>query len=160
VNASRARTSLQLVSALLLAAVLMIGGAWGQDQRVVGVPTSKNVRFAVYDVFVDPGAEGLAAYQVEIKDAANAARIVGIEGGEGVYKQAPYYDPAAMQHEHVIIGALSTSAAAELPKGLTRVARMHVMIEGGEPKWESVLMTAGAEGGRKIEGSMKVRAAE
>lgn len=150
----------QFVIGLALVGVLAMGGAWGQDQKAVGVPAGKDVKFAAYDVFVDPGAEGLAAYQVEIKDAAGVVKIVGIEGGEGVYKQAPYYDPAAMQHEHVIIGALSTSAAAELPKGLTRVARVHVMIEGGEPKWESVLMTAGAEGGRKIEGAMKVRAAE
>jgi len=60
----------------------------------------------------------------------------------------------------VIIWALSTSAAAELPKGLTRVARVHVMIEGGEPKWDAVLMTAGAEGGRKIEGALKLKVAE
>jgi hypothetical protein len=150
----------RFLGAVALVLAMALVGAWGQDSahsapRVVGVPAAPT--FAAVDVLVDAGAEGLAAYQVEIKDAAGVAKIVGIEGGEGVYKPAPYYDPAAMQHEHVIIGALSTDAAADLPKGLTRVARVHVMLEG-EPRWEAALMTAGTEGGRKIEGSVRVEA--
>jgi hypothetical protein len=34
------------------------------------------------------------------------------------------------------------------------------MVEGGEPKWQAVLMTAGASGGKKIEGVVKVKGAE
>jgi hypothetical protein len=151
----------RLALGVVAAAVFAMAGAWtqgGAQVNAVGVP--KSPRFMALDVVVDAGAEGLAAYQVEIKDAAGFAKIVGIEGGEGLYKSAPYYDPAAMQKEHVIIGALSTSAADGLPRGATRVARVHVMVEGGEPKWEAVLMTAGATGGKKIEGVVRVRGAE
>lgn len=146
---------LRMILGVALVAAAAMAGAWGQGPHAVGVPTGPT--FAALDVFIDPGAEGLAAYQVEIKDAAGVAKIVGIEGGEGVYKAAPYYDPAAMEHERVIIGALSTSA--DLPKGLVRVARVHVMLEG-EAKWEAKLMTAGAPGGRKLDGVVKVKNAE
>ena len=153
----------RLALGLVVLAAFAMAGAWGQGgqgQGVNRVGVPKSPRFVALDVVVDAGAEPLAAYQVEIKDAAGFAKIVGIEGGEGEHKAAPYYDPAAMQHEHVIIGGLSTSAADGLPRGATRVARVHVMIEGGEPKWEAVLMTAGAAGGRKVEGVVRVKAAE
>ncbi len=131
----------------------------GEATRMVGVPAGA-ARFAAFDVMVDAGVEGLAAYQVELKDAAGVAKIVGIEGGEGLYNAAPYYDPAAMQKEHVIIGALSTSAADGLPRGATRVARVHVMVEGGEPRWAAVVMTAGAVGGKKIDATVTVKASD
>jgi hypothetical protein len=110
------------------------------------------VVFGAFDVFVDTGSEPLAAYQVELKDVLGRARIVGIEGGAPQpFRDPPHYDPRAMRNDHVILGAFST--AADLPRGKVRVARLHIMSEGGPPDFRLVLTTAGAPGGRKLNAS-------
>src|SRR5262245_61272542 len=54
-------------------------------------------RFSTVDVYLEAGDRKLAAWQVEIS-TANAAAIVGIEGGEpAAYREPPAYDPAALQ---------------------------------------------------------------
>jgi hypothetical protein len=92
--------------------------------------------FGWVDVVVDSGNVPLAAYQVEVSPAPGAnvdgagvrVSIVGVEGGShAAFAAAPYYDPAAIQGQRVIIGAFSL--AAELPAGATRVARVHYMAE-------------------------------
>src|SRR5690348_6437374 len=92
--------------ALLLAAM---PGGQGPDRRLTQTFPEHRVEaitFAAIDVFVDPGQTPLGAYQLEIKAVApaNAAlepdvKLIGVEGGDGVYKAAPYYDPAAL-HEN------------------------------------------------------------
>ena len=84
------------------------------------------VRFRVVDIFVDSKTAPLAAYQVEFSAANGNAKIVGIEGGDSVFSDAPFYDPKAMQHERVIIAAFSTESAEKLPTGKTRVATIHL----------------------------------
>ena len=95
--------------------------------------------FSFVDVFIDSGTTPLAAYQVELvghiagDDGQNpaAVTIVGVEGGAAApFRDAPYYDPSAMQGERVIIGALSTLPADQLPRGKVRVARVHMMTTG------------------------------
>lgn len=120
-------------------------------------------RFERWDVFVDSGAQPLAAYQVEVKAAgASAGRvtIAGIEGGEGgdtagAFNSAPYYDPLAMQGDVVVIGALAQGAATT---GRVRVASVHVMVDGGTPPTElsARAMTAGAPDGHKIDADVCV----
>ena len=83
------------------------------------------------DVFVDSGPAALAAYQLDVAITNAPAKIVGIEGGEHpAFRQPPYYDPEAMQRERVIIAAYNTAPGADLPKGRTRVASLHLRVDG------------------------------
>jgi len=114
------------------------------------LPTN-NIRFRAVDVFVDSTNKPLAAYQLEFT-ASTGAKIVGIEGGEhAAFKEAPFYDTKAMQHERVIIGAFSTAAADKLPTGKTRVATIHLQTTGDEPlRFEVQVKTVATVEGRKI----------
>ena len=85
-------------------------------------------RFQAVDLYVDSGKASLAAYQLEFSVKSSNATVVGIEGGEhAAFKEAPYYDPKAIQKERVIIGAFNTSN--DLPRGKTRVATIHLRID-------------------------------
>jgi hypothetical protein len=148
------RALLAMLGLLCLAVGAAISPA--PQVRLTAQPEARQVVFGAFEVFVDSGDEPLAAYQVEIKDMLGRARIVGIEGGVEPYTLAPHYDPRAMQREHVIIGAFSTSD--KLPRGRVRVARLHIMSEGGEPEFQVVLTTAGAPGGRKINANVTLEA--
>ena len=109
-------------------------------------------RFGAVDIYVDSGSTPLAAYQLEFAATNGAAKIVGIEGGEhAAFRQPPFYDPKAIQHERVIIASFSTAAAADLPIGKTRVATIHYQTTGNQPpRFELKLQTAGDADGRKI----------
>lgn len=90
-------------------------------------------RFEAVDLYVDAGARPLAAWQVHLSAQAPGGdvKIVGIEGGASkAYANPPYYDPAAMTQNRVILAGLSVAPAAELPTGRTRIARVHVQIAG------------------------------
>lgn len=110
------------------------------------------VRFGMVDVFVDSKEQPLAAYQLEVAVERGHARVVGIEGGEpGAFNQPPFYDPKAIQHDHVILAAFNASAQSALPKGRTRVASIHMEITGSEsPEFVVKLTTAGNANGKKI----------
>ena len=113
---------------------------------------TKTPRFQAFDVFVDSGSQPLAAYQIEITAPKETVKIAGIEGGEAqAFREPPYYDPKAMQHERVILAAFSTSAADKLPKGRTRVATIHMQIAGEQPpRFVVKLQTAATVNGKKI----------
>lgn len=129
---------------LLLALATLTAGRLPQDATAV--------RFAAVDVFVDSGSEPLAAWQVDLRAIAGDVRIAGIEGGDApAFAEAPFYDPRAMQHEHVILAAFSTRPGAELPAGRTRVARVHVQVTGAiAPHYELRLTTAAGADGREL----------
>ena len=113
-----------------------------------------SITFATVEVFIDAGDEALAAYQLMFNaDDAGSVRIVGIEGGaHPVFAEPPYYDPAAMQSERVVIAAFSTADAEGLPRGATRVATIHVQYTGGTaPVFETALDVAATVGGREID---------
>jgi hypothetical protein len=131
--------------ALLLAVVIPACGVFAQES-----PT-KPVRFLAVDVFVDSTNKPLAAYQLEFA-ASGGAKIVGIEGGKhAAFKEAPFYDVKAMQHERVIIGAFSTAKADKLPVGKTRVATIHIQATGDQPlRFDVKVKTAATVEGRKI----------
>lgn len=115
---------------VILATMLLIAGVIFAQQPVMQSSSSPSVspRFEAVDVFVDPLGKPLAAYQVEFV-AGPTVTLVGIEGGEHLaYKNPPYYDPAALAGNRVILAALST--AEELPAHRARVARLHVRVTG------------------------------
>ncbi len=126
-------------------------GLQGPDRQ----PPESGPSFEAIDVVVDAGAEPLGAYQVEIR--ASGAKLVGVEGGDGVYAAAPYYDPAALHEggagERIVLAAFST--AEQLPSGRVRVARLHVQADG-EAKYRVNVMAAGAADGRRIKAAASV----
>ena len=108
------------------------------------IPTfQSNVRFAPLHIYLDSGNKPLAAYQFELKAAAGQIKIVGVEGGQHkAFEEAPYYDPAALANNRIIIAAFNTGS--ELPKGRTRIATIHLQIIGdAEPDYELKLTVAG-----------------
>jgi hypothetical protein len=111
---------------------------------------TQSVRFAWVDIYVDSGDVPLAAYQFELAAETGSFQIVGVEGGEHpAFAAPPYYDPAALAHDHVIIAAFSTDD--DLPAGRTRVARIHVQIAGGEtPDYVVKLIVAATADGTEI----------
>lgn len=138
-------TSRVLFCVALLSLAMLVLSAFGQ------APASAT-RFQAMDVFVDSGAQPLAAYQIEITAPKGLVKIAGIEGGEdAAFREPPFYDPKAIQHERVILAAFSTSAADKLPKGRTRVATIHVQLAGEErPQFTVKLHTAATVDGKKI----------
>lgn len=112
------------------------------------------VRFAAVDLFIDSGGAPLAAWQVEFKATRGRVRIVGIENGEHPAFSAapPYYDPDAMMNDRVILAQYSLARAVNLPTGRTRIATVHIQIEGdGEPHFEFTIHAAGDVAGRRID---------
>jgi hypothetical protein len=141
---------------IALALLLSLAGFAKIDQPVDperDAPDVSNVRFEILEVYVDSGVAPLAAYQLEIRAVRGQVRIVGIEGGEHpAFREAPYYDPAAMQAERVIIADFSTSPAASLPTGRTRIATIHLHITGdAEPLFDATLDTAATLDGEPID---------
>jgi hypothetical protein len=127
-------------AALLFLVLLLAFGAPAQNA------TNNSIHFQAVDIFVDANDIPLAAYQLEFKATNGNVKIVGIEGGEHpAFKEAPYYDPKAMQQERVIIAAFSTDA--NLPNGKTRVATIHLQIIGDQSPGYSVKLAVAADAG-------------
>jgi len=126
---------------------------------MVSVPTARTesqkpsepIRFVPLHIYIDSGQAPLAAYQFELKTLAGHVEIVGVEGGEHpAFTHAPYYDPAALMNNRIIIASYSTDA--QLPTGLTRIATLHLQITGNiEPDYELELTVAADPGGRRIQ---------
>ena len=127
--------------------ILLVGAAVGQG---------KGVRFAAVNVYLDSGEESLAAYQLELAAEVGDVKIVGIEGGEhAAFKAPPYYDPSAISRDKVILAAFSTEK--QLPKGSTRIARIHVQITGdAPPQYALKLNVAASTEGKKISATVSV----
>lgn len=113
---------------------------------------SASPRFMAVDVVMDSGAEFLAAYQVTFMVTNLQAKIVGIEGGDPLpFREPPYYDPKAIQHERVILAAFSTAPANQLSRGRTRVATIHLQVAGaGEPACTLTVQAAADATGRPV----------
>jgi hypothetical protein len=126
---------------MLLGAVLLGAAPMSEEAAV---------RFATVDVMIDTKGKPLAAYQVEFVADGSRVKLVGIEGGDhAAFKTPPYYDPAALSKNRVIVAAFNT--VADLPKSSFRAARLHVQITGNEkPKWEAKLIVAAAADGSAI----------
>ncbi len=95
-------------------------------------PRASAAHFASVDVWLDSGATGLAAWQLELRDPSGRTRVVGVEGGDhAAYAEPAHYDPKALMGERIVLAAFSTSD--DLPHGRTRVARVHLRVEGEAP---------------------------
>ncbi len=115
------------------------------------IPTVQpKVRFAPLHIYLDSGNQPLAAFQFELKAAAGQIKIVGVEGGQHkAFKEAPYYDPAALANDRIIIAAFNTGR--ELPKGRTRIVTIHLQIIGdAEPDYELKLTVAADADAKEI----------
>ena len=130
-------------------------------------PIAAAVRFASVDLIIDTADQPLAVYQLEFtartrgEDAAAVTKnvaIVGIEGGAHVaFNRPPYYDPAAIQGERVILAAFSTAEVASLPRGKVRVATIHLQITGdAEPEYHVKTSVTATFGGQKIDAAATV----
>jgi hypothetical protein len=109
-----------------------------------------SVRFAPLHIYLDSGNRPLAAFQFKLKATAGQIKIVGVEGGQHeAFKEAPYYDPAALANDRIIIAAFNTGQ--DLPKGRTRIATIHLQIIGAaEPEYELMLTVAADADGEEI----------
>ena len=144
--------------ALVTAVLAVVAFAQAPPEAPPEHQVARQVRFAAVDLFVDAADRPLAAYQLEFEAAAGRVKIVGVEGGQhAAFKQAPYYDPQAMQRERVILAAFSTAAAAELPIGRTRVATIHVQISGDvEPRYAVKLVTSATAEGAEAKATISI----
>jgi hypothetical protein len=107
-------------------------------------------QFSTVDLFVDSAKQQLAAWQMEFKATTGQVEIVGIERGDIVeFHDPPYYDPAALKSNRIIVGAFNLSD--QLPVGKTRVARLHLHISGNQkPIYALNLVVAGDKEGKPI----------
>ena len=107
-------------------------------------------QFGTVDLFVDSAKAQLAAWQMEFKATAGQVEIVGIERGDNAeFHDPPYYDPAALKSNRIIVG--SFNIANDLPAGKTRVARLHLHISGAQkPVYAVNLVVAGDKDGKPI----------
>ncbi|HVT83267.1 MAG TPA: hypothetical protein VHM90_21690, partial [Phycisphaerae bacterium] len=75
--------------------------------------------------------------------------------------EAPFYDPAAMMGNRVVVAAFSTEEG--LPKGVTRVARLHMMLNGGAvagdglPEMASKLVVATDGQGKAVNAKLTLK---
>lgn len=138
------------VGLLSIALLGVLAAARPQDD---GPAASAPVWFEAVDVYVDSGDLPLAAYQFELSAAAGQFTIIGVEGGgHAAFADPPYYDPAALSRDRIILAAFSTDA--DLPTGWTHVARVHVMVTGpAVPDCELNLMVAATVDGTPIPAS-------
>ena len=135
------------------------GASGGIEGHATSQPTETRpaVRFEAIDVYIDSAAQPLAAYQFELLADAASVKIVGVEGGEhAAFREPPYYDPAALSHNRIIIAAFNTGR--DLPKGKTRIARLHVQVTGPEQQYKTKLDVAATVEGKEIPATASVGA--
>lgn len=125
---------------------------------LIGAEKPEQTRFEAVYVYVDSGADELAAYQLLVRATKGDVKIVGIEGGEHeAFRLPPFYDAKAIQQERVILAAFSLKPGDDLPKGKVRVATIHIQVTGDtEPKFETKLQAAVNHAGKKISPSVLI----
>jgi hypothetical protein len=138
------------ITAIILMSMSIIVPVLAQQSEQDITTVQPRVRFAPLHIFLDSGNKSLAAYQFELKATAGQIKIVGVEGGQhAAFKEAPYYDPAALANDRIIIAAFNTGR--ELPKGRTRIATIHLQIIGeAEPDYELKLVVAADADAKEI----------
>jgi len=138
---------------LICVAITLLAPAVGRADRVI----DKKVRFAPLHVYLDSGDKALAAYQFELKARPGSIKIVGVEGGEHpAFKEAPYYDPAALMNDQIIIAAFNTGS--DLPQGRTRIATIHLQITGEtDPDYQLELIVAGDAEGQDLPAELTLK---
>ncbi len=139
------------ITAIILMSISIIVPVLAQQSEQDITTVQPKVRFVPLHIFLDSGSQPLAAFQFELKAAAGQIKIVGVEGGQhAAFKEAPYYDKAALyKSNRIIIAAFNTGR--ELPKGRTRIATIHLQIIGdAEPDYELKLTVAADANAKEI----------
>ena len=138
------------ITAIILMSISIIVPVLAQQSEQDITTVQPSVRFAPLHIYLDSGSRPLAAFQFELKAAAGQIKIVGVEGGQHkAFKEAPYYDPAALANDRIIIAAFNTGR--ELPQGRTRIATIHLQIIGdAEPDYELKLTVAADADAKEI----------
>jgi hypothetical protein len=139
------------ITAIILMSISIIVPVLAQQSEQEITTVQPSVRFAPLHIYLDSGSRPLAAFQFELKAAAGQIKIVGVEGGQhAAFKEAPYYDKAALyKSNRIIIAAFNTGR--ELPKGRTRIATIHLQIIGdAEPDYELKLTIAADADAKEI----------
>ena len=143
---------------LILALALLVAAAAPTEHAeppaaAPAAAATQSVRFATVDIRIDPKNAGLAAYQLEIVGDPQRVKLAGVEGGEhAAFRDPPYYDPAALSHNRIILAAFNTGS--DLPEQPFRVARLHVQITGdAEPEFEVKLVVASTSNGGAVPGA-------
>ena len=145
---------MKMLQVIVLVWLFLAPNAWGQEAKLDQPAPQAPVRFEAVDVYVDSRDQPLAAYQFELAAETGEIKIVGIEGGEHpAFREPPYYDPAALTKDRIIIAAFNTGQ--DLPRGRTRVARVHLQIVGEtEPEYVIKLEVAASPEGKKVPASV------
>ena len=140
----------KLFTIILAALIIIVPVLADESDQKKNADSQQTTRFAPLHIYIDSGGEQLAAYQFEITITTGQAKIVGVEGGQPpAFKQPPYYDPAALSRDRIIIAAFNTGK--DLPKGHLRVATVHWQIIGDtEPEYKVDLIVAGSAEGKEI----------
>ena len=140
------------VGASVVCGLMFLAAGLSTDREVE--PTA--MTFEAVEVYIDSGTRALAAFQFELLDRSAQAKIVGVEGGDHpVFREPPYYDPAALQNRRIVIAAFDTGS--ELPVGKTRVATLHMVVPADRvPDYAATLTVAGTTGGADITKTCKI----
>jgi hypothetical protein len=141
---------------LCIVAPLLAGIPAGESRE----SSEERVRFAPVHVYLDSHDKPLAAYQFELKARTGQIKIVSVEGGEHpAFQEAPYYDPAALMNDRIIIAAFNTGR--DLPTGRTRIATIHLQILGAaEPEYELKRMAVADDNGQEIPAELNLQVGE
>jgi len=152
-NRRSARTDARLALGLAaLASILVLHAVLEADTSGAAAHPST---FEAVEIYLDTADRPLAAFQLELTDAAGSARIVGVEGGEHpAFTKPPYYDPAALQGGRIIIAAFSTGR--DLPTGKTRIATLHMITETGRPPEYGIQLQVAADAAGRDLGPLAV----
>lgn len=136
-------------SALLAIILILLTLSWAFADEVGPGTGEKDIRFQAMDIFIDSKTEALAAFQVDVRYEKDRVKIVSLEGGETEsYQEPPYFDPKGMEHGRIILAGFTLD---DPPKGETRVARLHLRIQGEMmPDLTIWVMTAARPGGERI----------
>jgi len=141
---------MQKITGIILAILFVIVPVLAQRPDNEYPVSRTAVRFAPLHIYLDSANQALAAWQFELKTTSGQIKIVGVEGGQHpAFAEAPYYDPAALASDRIIVAAFSTQQ--DLPKGKTRIATLHLQIIGDvEPEYELKLIVSADSNGKEI----------
>lgn len=159
------------VRAISLAAVSVgeslqtVASRAGRRAREGGASFADDAVFRAFDVWIDPDGAPLAAFQIEIiAEEPGAVRLVGIEDADGApFEGRLLYDASALGTDRVILGAFTTAAENLLPRGDTRVARIHVSADDASALDAALsirLVAASTALGAPVEGQARLVANE
>jgi len=130
------------MKALALALCAVIMAAWTDSG-----PSAAAASFFPVDVVIDSGDAAMASWQVEVTGLGPDARLVGVEGGDGVWAPPAVYDPAALMADRVVLAAIDQGNMGTT--GPARVVRLHLRVVG-ETDPDIQVIAAGDTEGRRI----------